>query len=63
MLKNVQKEKEQLEESFAASQSALENLEKKLKESEERERMIIEYPDLNGPVNQNLQGMYMLTLN
>ena len=32
----------------------------KLDESKERERMIVEYPDLNGPVNPDLSGQYSL---
>ncbi|XP_005112671.2 coiled-coil domain-containing protein 157 [Aplysia californica] len=56
IMKNLQKEKETLEESIKETGKSLADMEQQLREAADRERMIIEYPDLNGPVNSDLQG-------
>jgi hypothetical protein len=45
-----------VEKCLAETESQIQLLEQRLEEAKERERLIIEYPDLNGPVNPNLQG-------
>ena len=60
----MSEEKEKLQESVARLDGDVKKLEKRVQESTERERLIIEYPDLNGPVNPDLAGMYIhLSLN
>ena len=52
----MESEKKSLSNSIKESQEMISQLEVKLEESKERERMIVEYPDLNGPVNPDLSG-------
>ena len=33
-------------------------MERKLEKAREQERLLVEYPDLNGPVNKDLTGVY-----
>ena len=54
----MQKDKETLEESIEDLQQNINQLEKQVEEAKEHERLIIEYPDLNGPVNPDLTGWW-----
>ncbi|KAK7474482.1 hypothetical protein BaRGS_00034304 [Batillaria attramentaria] len=56
IIKNLNEEKSKLEESISRTEAEIQRLESQLVEAKERERMIIEYPDLNGPVNPDLPG-------
>ncbi|KAK3781665.1 hypothetical protein RRG08_043576 [Elysia crispata] len=56
IIQNLETEKKSLAESIKESQDMITELGMKLDESKERERMIVEYPDLNGPVNPDLSG-------
>ncbi|XP_046578937.1 coiled-coil domain-containing protein 157-like [Haliotis rubra] len=56
VIESLNSEKTSLKKSIADTQGMIERLEKSLEEAKERERMIIEYPDLNGPVNPDYQG-------
>ncbi|RUS89766.1 hypothetical protein EGW08_002469 [Elysia chlorotica] len=56
IIQNLESEKKSLADSIKQSQAMIRELEVKLEESKERERMIVEYPDLNGPVNPDLSG-------
>ncbi|GFO09866.1 coiled-coil domain-containing protein 157-like isoform x1 [Plakobranchus ocellatus] len=56
IIHNLESEKKSLAASVKESQEMIRNLESKIEESKERERMIVEYPDLNGPVNPDLSG-------
>ncbi|GFR57955.1 coiled-coil domain-containing protein 157 [Elysia marginata] len=56
IIQNLESEKRSLADSIKESHDTIEQLELKLEESRERERMIVEYPDLNGPVNPDLSG-------
>lgn len=56
VIQNLETEKISLSNSIKESQETINQLELKLEESKERERMIVEYPDLNGPVNPDLNG-------
>ena len=37
-------------------------MERKLERAREQERMLVEYPDLNGPVNTDLAGRWTKSL-
>ncbi|XP_013063905.2 coiled-coil domain-containing protein 157-like [Biomphalaria glabrata] len=56
ILKNLEKEKKLLEKSLKESLATADVLKSQLEEVKERERMILEYPDLNGPINRDYQG-------
>ncbi|KAH9525252.1 hypothetical protein Btru_000832 [Bulinus truncatus] len=56
ILKNLEKEKKSLKKSLQESLATVGGLKTQLEEAKERERMIVEYPDLNGPVNRDYQG-------
>ncbi|XP_071110838.1 coiled-coil domain-containing protein 157-like [Haliotis cracherodii] len=56
VIESLNTEKTSLKKSIADTEGRIERLEKSLEEARERERMIIEYPDLNGPVNPDYQG-------
>lgn len=56
IIRNLNEEKSRLEASIQATEEQIHHLESQLGEAKDRERMLIEYPDLNGPVNPNLQG-------
>lgn len=49
-------DKESLEQTISTLETTVESLSEKLEEAKERERLIVEYPDLNGPVNPDLTG-------
>ncbi|XP_048760038.2 coiled-coil domain-containing protein 157-like [Ostrea edulis] len=49
-------QKEELQGSIATLKSDIQQLENKLEEATEREKLLIEYPDLHGPVNPDMQG-------
>ncbi|CAC5396967.1 unnamed protein product [Mytilus coruscus] len=56
MIETVTREKTELEESITSLQQNINTLETRIQESADRERLMIEYPDLNGPVNPDLNG-------
>ncbi|CAG2195537.1 unnamed protein product [Mytilus edulis] len=56
MIETVSREKTELEESITSLQQNINTLETRIQESADRERLMIEYPDLNGPVNPDLNG-------
>ncbi|XP_059144278.1 coiled-coil domain-containing protein 157-like isoform X2 [Physella acuta] len=56
IIKNLEKEKKKLEKSVKAAQESVSALTSELEEAKQRERLIVEYPDLNGPVNSDLHG-------
>lgn len=49
-------QKEELQGSITTLKSDIQQLENKLEEAVEREKLLIEYPDLHGPVNPDMQG-------
>ena len=53
---HVLADKESLEQTIGTLESSLDALNNKLEEARERERLIVEYPDINGPVNPDLTG-------
>ena len=55
-------DKESLEQTINTLEKSVGTLNDKLEESKERERLIVEYPDLNGPVNPDLTGMISLSV-
>ncbi|KAL3857715.1 hypothetical protein ACJMK2_012357 [Sinanodonta woodiana] len=55
-VEQLQSEKDRLEESISSLQSTIETLQEKLEEEKEKERLLVEYPDLNGPVNRDIAG-------
>ncbi|XP_033747469.1 coiled-coil domain-containing protein 157-like [Pecten maximus] len=56
LIEHLSAEKEQLQDSISKLENSIQTLEHQLEEARERERLMIEYPDLNGPVNRDLQG-------
>ncbi|KAK7087404.1 coiled-coil domain-containing protein 157-like isoform X2 [Littorina saxatilis] len=56
IMRNMKEEKNGLEKRIEETEAEIKEMEKMLMEAKERERLIIEYPDLNGPVNPDLQG-------
>ena len=50
------RDKARLEESISELRENVGQLEQQVHDAKEKERMLIEYPDLNGPVNKNLIG-------
>lgn len=56
LIEHLSAEKEQLQDSISKLENSIQSLEHQLEEAKERERLMIEYPDLNGPVNRDLQG-------
>lgn len=56
LIETVTREKTELEESITCLQQNIDTLENKIQEATERERLMIEYPDLNGPVNPDISG-------
>lgn len=58
MIETVSREKTELEESITSLQQNINTLETRIQESADRERLMIEYPDLNGPVNPDLNGEF-----
>lgn len=49
-------EKQTLKKKIADLESQVGGLEKELDGMRERERLMVEYPDLNGPVNRDILG-------
>ena len=56
---DLQREKAKMEDSIAELEDSISHLETQLKDAKEKEKLLIEYPDLNGPVNSDFAGMYM----
>ena len=57
IIRNLNEEKKSLEQGIRETEAQIKVMEERLVEAKERERLIIEYPDLNGPVNPDLQGI------
>ena len=58
-IEHVQADKESLEQTIGTLESSLDVLNDKLEDAKERERLIVEYPDINGPVNPDLTGIIL----
>ncbi|ESO97771.1 hypothetical protein LOTGIDRAFT_72099, partial [Lottia gigantea] len=56
MMKKLVSEKDKLEKNMGETKSLIEKLEEQVKEAREREKLLVEYPDLNGPVNPDYKG-------
>ena len=56
----MQADKESLEQTIGTLESSLDVLNDKLEDAKERERLIVEYPDINGPVNPDLTGTMVI---
>ncbi|XP_061198305.1 coiled-coil domain-containing protein 157-like [Saccostrea echinata] len=56
LIDELSSQKEELEGSIETLKSDIQHLESKLEEAVEREKLMIEYPDLNGPVNPGMKG-------
>ncbi|CAH1802625.1 unnamed protein product [Owenia fusiformis] len=55
-VQNKEHDSAELEDTIDELRSTIRNLEDKLTAAKDRERLILEYPDLNGPVNPDTQG-------
>ncbi|XP_041348129.1 coiled-coil domain-containing protein 157-like [Gigantopelta aegis] len=56
VIKDLTRQKDEIQKDLQETRELIQKLEVKLEEAKERERLIIEYPDLNGPVNPDYQG-------
>ncbi|ELU04106.1 hypothetical protein CAPTEDRAFT_187561 [Capitella teleta] len=56
MISTLEREKKQLEDERKSVQKELEKMEESLRKVEEEQKLLIEYPDLNGPVNPAING-------
>ncbi|XP_064612527.1 coiled-coil domain-containing protein 157-like [Liolophura sinensis] len=56
LITRLGEEKSKLQRSVEETEKCLQGLESKLEEAKEQQRLLVEFPDLNGPVNQNIQG-------
>ena len=56
LVKQLKRDKENLEDSMLELQTDIRKLEGTIQDAKEREQLMVEYPDLNGPVNPDLQG-------
>ncbi|KAK6192725.1 hypothetical protein SNE40_004149 [Patella caerulea] len=50
------KEKDDLEKTMEETRHIIQQMEKQVNEAKEREKLLVEYPDLNGPVNPDYKG-------
>lgn len=53
-------DKESLEQTISTLETTVQTLNDRLEEAKERERLIVEYPDINGPVNPDLSGEFVM---
>ena len=58
-MKEISKEKKNLEKSMVVLRNEISQLEITIQEAKEQEKLLVEYPDLNGPVNTDFAGMYV----
>lgn len=58
VVEKIESEKSQLREQITSLEQTVTNLEQDVTSMKERERLMVEYPDLNGPVNVNMAGMF-----
>lgn len=56
MIERIEKEKRELRSTITQLEHNISSLESDLGKMKDRERLLVEYPDLNGPVNANMQG-------
>ena len=56
MVSQLKQDKEGLEGSMAELKQEISQLEGWLQEAKDQQRLLVEYPDLNGPVNANIAG-------
>ena len=56
LVKQLKRDKENLKDSMVELQTDIRKLEGTIQDAKEREQLMVEYPDLNGPVNPDLQG-------
>ena len=56
MIISLEKNKARLETSIRELENNIEDSERQLNVAQDRERLMIEYPDLNGPVNRDITG-------
>lgn len=62
MLESIQTEKSTLRGKVTELERTVSGMERDLAGMRERERLLVEYPDLNGPVNSNVSGMIYNTI-
>ena len=58
MRKEICRQKESLQGAVGELKRDILEMERKLERAREQERMLVEYPDLNGPVNTDLAGKW-----
>ena len=56
----LSKDKELLEQSVQDLNDNINDLEKQINQAKENEKLLIMYPDLNGPVNPDISGKFFL---
>ena len=57
MCERFRKDKESLEQSIHDLEETISDLRGQIQAAKEHEKLLIQYPDLNGPVNPDLSGM------
>ena len=62
LVNQLTKEKEKLEQSIQELEASLGPLEEHVNQAKEREKLLVEYPDLNGPVNPDYEGMQAVVM-
>ena len=62
LVNQLTKEKEKLEQSIQELETSLGPLEEQVTEAKEREKLLVEYPDLNGPVNPDYEGRQVVVM-
>lgn len=58
MIERLAKDKDSLEQTIQDLSDNIKELEAQSDRAKENERLLIMYPDLNGPVNPDISGMY-----
>ena len=59
LITRLTRDKESLQESMVELQTDIQQLERTLGEAREEQQLLLQYPDLNGPVNTDLQGRHI----
>ena len=52
----MKRDKSSIEQSLVDLQQDIQQMEKTLQQAKEQQELLLQYPDLNGPVNPDVQG-------
>lgn len=59
-IKNLETEKRNLEKCVREAEASVQSLRSELTEAQDKEKLMVAYPDLNQPVSHDLHGKYKL---